>query len=67
MDGIHPKPKMGKNENVHLTWVPVADSLYEKIENNFVPNSLNFIEGLYVARLAVKPKLGHITYYWNQD
>lgn len=30
-------------------------------------NPLSFIDGLYVARVMVKPTEGHITYFWIQE
>ena len=58
-------PKIG--ENIILSWVPVAENPFENTLKQNRGGKLNFIEGLFVARIAVKPIYGHITYFWKKD
>lgn len=57
---IYPKPKPA---NIILTWVPIVDPNQPTDERN----PLSFVDGLYVARVMIKPTEGHIAYFWIQE
>lgn len=57
---VYPKPKPA---NVLLTWVPMVDPNKPSDERG----PLSFVDGLYVARVMVRPTEGHITYFWVQE
>jgi hypothetical protein len=45
----------------------MAENPFEVKQTSTTASSLNFMEGIYVARIVVKPTHGHVAYFWTQD
>jgi predicted HTH transcriptional regulator len=65
LEGIYPKPKIG--ENVIINWVPMVEDPFEFKQTPTKGPSLNFMKGIYVARIIIKPSKGHVAYFWTQE
>jgi predicted HTH transcriptional regulator len=65
VEGIYPKPKIGKN--IVISWVPIVEDPFEVKSTSNNSSSRNFMEGIYIGRIVVKPSDGHVAYFWTQD
>lgn len=75
LDTISPRPEVGTN--VEVTFVPIAKNplLVGHPNNKLVPKTehlfdrlyyeLEYIEGMFVTRIKVKPTVPWIVYYWS--